>query len=233
MGCKFGGDKKEEEKNEINTDLDEQNNGNPSEEIHNLDYYMKKFDSDEKEKINKMVAEAGDYSQKMLDIFNEIRQTPNDYANYIEDSMDYIVETPVKNTTRTSKVFKKYLKIKLKIGEPAFRNAAKILKNLEPLPALKFKQELCVPLPSSEYDIGNTHYLKNEIVKLRTNRRVDAYFKDTINIPELSALMLIVDDIGSNSGKRRDVILRRDIQYVGISAGMVGNAFVAYFAFSR
>ena len=233
MGCKFGGDQKEEEKNELNTDVDAENNGYQSEEIHNLDYYMKKFDSDEKEKINKMVNEAGDYPQKMLDIFNEIRQTPNDYANYIEDSMDYIVETPIDNTDKTIKFFKKYLKIKLKIGEPAFRNASKILKNLEPLPGLKFKQELCVPLPSSEYDITNTNYLKNEIAKIRMNRRVDAFFKDTINIPELSALMLIVDDIGKNSGKRRDIILRNDIQYVGISAGIVGNSFVAYFAFSR
>lgn len=233
MGCKFGGDQKEEEKNELNTDVDVENNGYQSEEIHNLDYYMKKFDSDEKEKINKMVNEAGDYPQKMLDIFNEIRQTPNDYANYIEDSMDYIIETPIDNTDKTIKFFKKYLKIKLKIGEPAFRNASKILKNLEPLPGLKFKQELCVPLPSSENDIANTNYLKNEIAKIRMNRRVDAFFKDTINIPELSALMLIVDDIGKNSGKRRDIILRNDIQYVGISAGIVGNSFVAYFAFSR
>ena len=49
MGCKFGGDQKEEEKNELNTDVDAENNGYQSEEIHNLDYYMKKFDSDEKE----------------------------------------------------------------------------------------------------------------------------------------------------------------------------------------
>ena len=46
MGCKFGGDQKEEEKNELNTDVDAENNGYQSEEIHNLDYYMNKFDSD-------------------------------------------------------------------------------------------------------------------------------------------------------------------------------------------
>ena len=234
MGCKFGGDKKEEEKNELNNDdIDEENNKDQKEPPHNLDYYLKKFDDDEKEKINKMVAEAQDYSQKMLELFNEIRQRPNDYANYIEDSMDYIVETQNKNTTETNKVFKKHLKIKLNSGEPAFRNASKILKNIEPLPELKLKPELCVPLPSSAYDINDKNYLKNQIINIRRNRRVDAYFKENINIPELSALMLMVDDIGDNSGKRREIILRRDIQYVGISSGNIGGVFVAYFAFSR
>ena len=228
MGCKFGGEQKEEEKNEINIEEEDKQ----KETIRNLDYYMEKFDSDEKKKIDQMVSESNNYSQKMLEIFNYIRQKPNDYANYIEDSMDYIIETPKKNSPDKDIVFERHLKIRLIKGEPAFRDAARTLKALVPLQPLIFKPDLCVPLPTSGFDISRD-YLKNKIASIRTNRRVDAFFKSNINIPELSALMLIVDDIGDNSGKRRDIILRKDIQYVGISAGNVGGTFVAYFAFSR
>ena len=230
MGCKFGGDQKEEEQNEINN-LEEEDQ--QKETIRNLDYYMEKFDSDEKKKIEEMVEESNNYSQKMLQIFNEIRQNPNDYANYIEDSMDYIVETPKKNSPDKDIVFERHLRIRLVKGEPAFRDAARSLKSLVPLEPLIYKKDLCVPLPTSAYDISNKQYLQNQINYIKSNRRVDAYFKSNINIPELSALMLIVDDIGANSGKRKDIILRKDIKYVGISAGNVGGSFVAYFAFSR
>ena len=52
MGCKFGGEQKEEEKNEINIEEED----NQKETIRNLDYYMEKFDSDEKMKIDQMVS---------------------------------------------------------------------------------------------------------------------------------------------------------------------------------
>jgi hypothetical protein len=53
-----------------------------------------------------------------------------------------------------------------------------------------------------------------------------------IKNPEVSALLLMVDDNEKSNWKRRDIILRKDIKYVGISAGEVGGTFVAYFAFS-
>ena len=109
MGCKFGGEQKEEEKNEINIEEEDKQ----KETIRNLDYYMEKFDSDEKKKIGQMVSESNNYSQKMLEIFNYIRQKPNDYANYIEDSMDYIIETPKKNSPDKDIVFERHLKIRL------------------------------------------------------------------------------------------------------------------------
>ena len=67
MGYKLGGDAKEEEKNELNNGIDDEEK--TKETPHNLDYYLQKFENEEKEKINIMVDESQNYSQKMLDIF--------------------------------------------------------------------------------------------------------------------------------------------------------------------
>ena len=87
-------------------------------------------------------------------------------------------------------------------------------------------------MPSSVSDLQNKNYFKNQIANIRANRRVDAYFKDMIKNHEVSVLLLMVDDNEKSCGKRREVILRKDIKYVGISAGDVGGTFVAYFVFS-
>ena len=49
--------------------------------------------------------------------------------------------------------------------------------------------------------------------------------------PEVSILLLVSDAYG-DGGERRKIILNKDIKFVGINSGMVGNSFVAYFAFS-
>ena len=79
------------------------------------------------------------------------------------------------------------------------------------------------------------NYFKKQIAIMRTNRKVDAYFKDMIKFPEVSALLLMVDDNEKDEyiGKRREIILRKEFQYIGISSGIVNDIFVAYFTFSR
>ena len=56
-----------------------------------------------------------------------------------------------------------------------------------------------------------------------------------IKFPEVSALLLMVDDNEKDEyiGKRREIILRKEFQYIGISSGIVNDIFVAYFTFSR
>ena len=231
MGCKNGVEK--EEKNEIKKSVieilrEEEENG--TKDIrYDLDYYQKKFAEEEEKELTKY-NNCTNYPEEMLNKFNYIRQNPNSYANTIEDSMDYITET-MKNGNKVF-YYKKQLKVTIYRGEPGFRDAAKELKTRDPLPKLELKNDLCVPLPSSKSDLRNKNYLKNQINNIRSNRRVDAFFKDNIKNPEVSALLIMVDDNEKSNGKRRDIILRRDIKYVGISAGEVEGTFVAYFAFS-
>ena len=231
MGCKNGVEK--EEKTEIKKSvieiLKEEDENGTKDVRYDLDYYQKKFSEEEEKELTKYNS-CTNYPTEMLKILNEIRQNPISFANFIEDSMEYITET-MKNGNKVF-YYKKQLKVNINRGEPGFRDAAKELKTRDPLPELEFKNELCVPLPSSKADLQNKNYLKNQINNIRSNRRVDAFFKDMIKNPEVSALLLMVDDNEKSNGKRRDIILRKDIKYVGISAGEVGGTFVAYFAFS-
>ena len=68
---------------------------------------------------------------------------------------------------------------------------------------------------------------------MRQTTKVDAYFKEMVKSPEISALLMIVDDNGNNSGKKRMLLLSNELKYIGISSGIVGGTFVAYYAFSR
>ena len=230
MCCKFGAKEKEEENNnQIITDVD----GNNSKDKDRLQNFPDQFKKEEDEKIKEMIEDSENYPKAMIKILKNIRENPSEYANFIEDSMDYIIEEN-KNNEKII-FFKKHLKIRLFKGEEVFRKVAKELKNMKAIQKLEENRALCVPLPNSISMLEDKNYLKREVEKLRErNIRVDAYFKAVINIPELSALMLMVDDIeDQHSGLRRKIILRRELTKVGISSGTVEGKFVAYFVFSK
>ena len=233
MGCKFGAESNEEKKNEIKSsviDIVMEGDNKTNEPIHNLDYYQKKEQQElNGEKYNPSIFE--NYSTEVFKIINQIRAKPSKYADFIEDSMENIVETEDGENKKI--VFKKQLKVVLNKGEPAFRKAATKLREYDPLPALLFKNELCIPLPTSPSELSNKNYLKNQVQNMRQTTRVDGYFKDMVKAPDISALLMIVDDNGENSGKRRMLLMNNEIKYIGISSGFVGGIFVAYFAFSR
>lgn len=79
-------------------------------------------------------------------------------------------------------------------GESAFRECAENLRNMESLPPLEFKNDICVPLPENEEEIRNPSYLKEQVKILRETTNIDVYFKDLIKIPEVAGLLMIVDD---------------------------------------
>ena len=239
MGCKNGSENKEEEKNEIKTSvidtIMEDNNDDilkdpEKKNVRNLDYYLKK----EQEELNSNKEDDRsyeNYSNLVFEIINEIRDNPPKYAIDIEDSMENIIETGELEQKKI--IFKKQIKVGLNRGEPAFRDAAKILREKDHLYPFNFKKELCVPIPLSKSDLMNPNYLKNQINKIRQNTKVDAYFKEMVKSPKISALLMMVDDNKENSGKKRMLLLSDELKNIGISSGFVEGTFVAYFAFSR
>ena len=104
---------------------------------------------------------------------------------------------------------------------------------MESLPPLEFKSDICVPLPDNEESIKDTSYLKEQVKIIRETANVDAFFKDLIKIPEVAALLMIVDDSEKNPGKKRNAVLNKDFKYIGISSKFIGKTFVAYFTFSK
>ena len=239
MGCKNGSENKEEEKNEIkvsviDTIMEDNDDDNPRDpdkgRVRNLDYYLKK----EQEELNSNKEDDRsyeNYSKLIFDIINEIRDNPPKYAIDVEDAMENIIETG--ELEKKKIIFKKQIKVGLNRGEPAFRDAAKILREIDHLYPFTFKKELCVPIPLSQGDLMNPNYLRIQINNIRQNTKVDAYFKEMVKSPKISALLMMVDDNKENSGKKRMLLLSNELKNIGISSGFVNGNFVAYFAFSR
>ena len=175
-----------------------------------------------------------DYPQKMLDLINQIRANPVSYADVIEECMQNITEEQDKNDeSKTRIIYKKKVKVALNRGDIAFKDAAEELRNMEPLPPLELKNDICVPLPEEEAEIRDSSYLREQVKIIREKTNIDVFFKDLIKIPEVSALLMIVDDSEKNPGKKRQAVLNSEFKYIGISSKFIGKTFIAYFAFSK
>ena len=190
-------------------------------------------DEEYNEKINEVKnTKYADYPEKMLELINKIREDPASYADIIEDSIHNIIELDDEEG-KPKIVYKKKVKVALTRGEPAFREAAEILRNMESLPPLEFKNDICVPLPDNEDEIKDSSYLREQVNILRETTNIDVFFKDLIKLPEVSALLMIVDDGEKNAGRKRNAILNKNFKYIGINSKFIGKTFIAYFTFSR
>ena len=175
-----------------------------------------------------------DYPEKIVELINNIRQDPVGYADVIEDSIQNIIEEEDKNDPSNIKIiYKKKVKVALNRGEIAFREAVDILRSLNPLPPLEFSNEKCVPLPENEEELRRPAFLKEQVKKMREETEIDVFFKDLIKVPEVSVLLMIVDDTNKNCGKKRLTLLNKDLKYIGVTSKFIGKTFIAYLAFSK
>mgnify|MGYP003571458095 CR=1 FL=1 len=177
-----------------------------------------------------------EYPEQMVSLINKIRQNPKEYADVIEDSIkNIIIEDNDKTTENPKFIYKHKVKVALTRGEPAFREAADALRIMTSLPPLIFKEEICIPLPDNMEDFKDSNYLKKKVKELLSkNEKINLFFKEMVKIPEVSALLMIVDDnLKKNSGKKRNAILNKDYKYIGISYGFIGKTFISYFSFSK
>ena len=204
------------------------NNGYVQENQENI---QKNYDS-EKKYENKN-GKYSDFPEKILELINRIRDKPSSYAEVIEESINNIIEEPNEEDENNPKlIYKHKVKVALVKGESAFREAAEKLREMSSLPPLELKSDICVPLPETEEEIRDPSYLKEHVKIIRETNNVDVFFKDLIKIPEVSALLMIVDDSSKNPGRKRQAVLSKIFKYIGISSKFVGNTFIAYFTFS-
>ena len=242
MGCQCNKKDKEEEINSeenINDDLLKNNEDINLKEndkiIENKNENINKEDEDYLEKLNEEKnAKYAEYPEKMLEIINKIRENPHKYADFIEDSIEHIQEIPdQENETKKKYIFKKKVKVALNKGEEAFHEAADILRKMEPLPPLEFDGNICIPLPQNEEELKDPNYLKEQVKNLKEINNIDLFFKDLIKLPDVSALLMVVDDNIKNSGRKRQAILNKDFKFIGINSHFIGKTFIAYFSFSK
>ena len=176
-----------------------------------------------------------DYPERMVKLINKIRQSPKEYAAIIEDSIINIIEEEYGDTQDEPRlIYKDNIRVALTRGEPAFREAANALRKTVSLPPLIFNEEICIPLPDNIEDFKDSNYLRKKVRELLSqNKKINLFYKEMVKIPEISALLMIVDDNGKNSGKKRNAILNKDYKYIGISYRFIGKTFISYFTFSK
>ena len=175
------------------------------------------------------------YPSEMITIINKIRQNPKSYADIIEESINNIViENNNVEINKPKIIYKEKIKVALTRGESAFREAANELRNLTPIPPLEFKEEICIPLPDNIDDFKDANYLRNKVQEILGNKiKINVFYKELVKLPEVSALLMVVDDNGKNSGKKRKAILNKKFKYIGITYKFIGKTFISYFSFSK
>ena len=169
-----------------------------------------------------------DFSRYIFDHINKIRENPQSFINNIEEAKTFILYNKSKKL-----IYKKNVKVALSEGIPAFQEAISILKICKPMNKLIFEPKLMVKLPDNEDDIINKEYFKYEIKKMKSKGiPIKSYWRDIINEPETSFLMMIVDDTGMKSGMKRNDILDPNMKYIGICSKSIGKYFICFLTFS-
>ena len=169
-----------------------------------------------------------DFSQYIFNHINKIRENPQSFISNIEEAKPYILYNKSKKL-----IYKKNVKVALSEGIPAFQEAISILKICKPMNKLIFEPKLMVKLPDNEDDIIDKEYFKSEIRKMISEGiPIKSYWRDIINDPETSFLMMIVDDTGKKSGMKRNDILDPNMKYIGICSKSIGKYFICFLTFS-
>ena len=164
------------------------------------------------------------FSKCLLEQINKIRTDPQSFINVIEKAKKNIVRH-----SNGSFIYKGKIKVALNDGKPVFNEAIEVLKNTKPMDILEYSPKLTVQLPQTLKEIRNKDDLRLKVEKMTENGiNIKSYWKDLINDPETSFLLMIVDDNGNRRGLRRRDILNPYNKYIGISSIEINNKFVCY-----
>jgi hypothetical protein len=168
------------------------------------------------------------YSKYIFEQINKIRIDPQSFIGVIEDAKANIIRHRYGGYIYSGKI-----KIALAEGETVFDEAIEYLKNTESMGKLEFCPQLTVELPKNEREIKDKDDLRLKVEEMIINGiNIKSYWRDLIRDPEISFLLMIVDDNGTNKGKKRRDILNPNIKYIGISSIEINNKFVCYITLS-
>ena len=199
------------------------------------DYGQQILNHDNFSKKDYYNSKYSNYPERIVELINNIRQYPSAFADIIEESIHNIIEYNNKDDNSKNKiVYNQKIKVCLSRGEPAFHEAAEELRNTSPLPPLEFVSNLCIPLPETEEEMKDPNFFFSQVTNLRNEGvLIDIFFKDLVKVPEVSALLMIVDDISKNAGKKRMTLLNKELKFIGVNSKFIGKTFIAYLAFSK
>ena len=159
-----------------------------------------------------------EYVKKAFFLINKIRTRPSEFISVIEQAEKYIKEI------NGRKIFDdNSIRVSLNEGKTMFKDCVDYLKTLEPMEELNFCDDIVLECPTEEKKIKDTNIFKEKVLEKKDKFGIAAYFKDSIRIPEVSVLLMLVDDSIKNPRKKRETLLNPNFKYIGISASDVIN----------
>ena len=149
--------------------------------------------------------------------------------------MENIIKEKNKKTPNEEKlIYKSKVKVALTKGKEAFEEAISILKTVQPMEPLIFKEKMCIAVPTTEEEFKDKEFLKKGVSALREQGvNIDNTWRDLVKDAETSFLLMVVDDTGKKAGMKRNDILNPNYEYIGISSTMIGKSFIALWIFSK
>ena len=154
-----------------------------------------------------------DYVKKVFFLINKIRTSPSDFIQAIEQAEKCIKEV------NGRKIFEgNGIKVSLNEGKTMFKDCADYLKTLQPMEELNFCDDIVLECPTEEKKIKDINIFKEKVLEKKDKYGIVGYFKDSIRIPEISVLLMLVDDSVKNPRKKRETLLNPKFKYIGISA---------------
>lgn len=179
--------------------------------------------SESASKIGKKV----NYNIEVFNLINKVRQNPSEFANEVENAISKLV------TIDGKIVYKDKVKVAVKLGEPAFKEAAEKLRNMQPLKPFELCEEIAVSVPEEEDRMKNAKVFNELVEEKKKTANIDTYYKDLIKDPYTSVLLMVVDDNGKNSGKKSNVILGTEYTKMAVTSRRVKKTFCAYYTFAK
>ena len=171
---------------------------------------------------------SDNYSKYLLEQINKIRTDPQSFIGVIEDA-----RANIKKDRFGRLIYDGKIKIALAQGETAFNEAITFLQNCEPMESLEYISYLTVIPPRNEEEIKDKEDLHKKVEDMiNEGIIIRSYWKDYIKDPEISFLLMIVDDNGIKSGMRRKDLLDPNMKYIGISSVEIKKKFVCYITLS-
>ena len=153
-----------------------------------------------------------DFSEYIFDNINKIREDPQSFIKVIEQAKKNIILDK-----KGIFIYKSTVKVALSRGVPAFDETINFLKNLKPMQKLIFSNELLMEYPINEEQIKDKKYMNDQInIKVQNGIPIKSFWRDIIKDPQTCLILMIVDDTGVNSGKKRNDILDPNMQCIGI-----------------
>ena len=167
---------------------------------------------------------SDNFSKALFSQINKIRSNPQSYINFIENSKKNIM-----TDKKGRLIYNGTIKIALTRGEQAFDDAIDFLKKSKSMEQLIFNPYLTVEMPKSANEIKYKNDLRYKVEKMiNKGIIIKSFWRDVIRDPEISFLMMMVDDTGEMSGMRRKDLLDPNMKYIGINAVEINGSFVCY-----